>query len=48
MEKESFVVRISKDLDEEFRKEVKLQNKRLNFSLEEALKLWLDNNKIIK
>lgn len=48
MEKEAFVIRIEKELDEEFREEVKRQNKQLNLSLEEAIKLWLEKNKLIK
>ncbi|MGX7197338.1 hypothetical protein [Enterococcus olivae] len=48
MEKEAFVIRIEKELDEAFRKEVKRQNKQLNLSLEEAIKLWLEKNKVIK
>lgn len=41
MKKDAFVVRIPKDLDEEFRKEVKRQGKQFNLSLEEAMKLWI-------
>lgn len=43
--KKSFVVRISKKLDEEFRFIVRSQNKQLNLSLEEAIKLWIVENK---
>ena len=41
MKKDAFVVRIPKDLEEEFRKEVKRQGKQFNLSLEEAMKLWI-------
>ncbi|NLM67478.1 MAG: hypothetical protein GX180_09945 [Enterococcus sp.] len=45
MKKTVLVVRIPKDLDEQFRSEVKRQGKQFNLSLEEALKLWLEKNK---
>lgn len=41
MSKNSFVVKIPKDLDREFRSEVKSQGKQYNLSMEEAMKLWL-------
>lgn len=46
MKKTVLVVRIPKDLDEQFRSEVKRQGKQFNLSLEEALKLWLEKNKL--
>lgn len=45
MSKESFVIKIPKDLDLKFRTEVKSQGKQFNLSMEEAMKLWLKKNK---
>lgn len=44
MAKKVFVVEIPKKLDQEFRKQVKKQGKQFNLSLEEAMKLWIENN----
>lgn len=45
MTKEPFSVKIPKELDKEFRKQVDLQNKKYNLALEEAMKLWIEKNK---
>lgn len=45
MSKKSFVIKIPKELDKEFRSEVKSKGKQFNLSMEEAMKLWLRENK---
>lgn len=45
MDKEPFYVKIPKELDEEFRSVVSAQGKQLNLSIEEAMKIWLEEEK---
>lgn len=45
MNKESFVIKIPKELDKQFRTKVKSQGKQFNLAMEEAMKLWLKKNK---
>lgn len=45
MNKKTFVVEIPKELDVKFREEVRKQGKQYNLSMEEAIKLWLEENK---
>ena len=47
MNKQSFIVRIPKGVDEQFREEVKNKEQQFNLTFEEAMEIWLaeKNNK---
>ena len=47
MNKQSFIVRIPKGVDEQFREEVKNKAQQFNLTFEEAMEIWLaeKNNK---